>query len=206
MNKFLLLGAATAALICAGPAFADPSASNAISISGSSPDTCTLDPGTQSAATNATFTPGAGASTLAIGTLASATDATLQTTSATITFVGMCNYAHNIGLQSANSGLQNGTAGNDPVAGSGSFIKKVGYTASYVWAGHTSTGTERLVFANDVGIGAGASAVLKKSDNVTVAGANQGNLVLHFDIASSSTPVVSGSYSDTLTVKIGATL
>lgn len=206
MKKLILLGAASAALICAGPAFAADSASNAISISGSSPNTCTLDSGTQGAVTNSAYTPGAGASTLAITNLASATDASLQATSAVVTYVGMCNYAHNVGLKSLNSGLQNNTAANDPLASSGSFIKKVGYTASYTWAGHSSGAGETLSFSNDVGTGASAAAAATTGTTFAVAGANSGNLVLTFGITGSATPVVAGTYSDTLTVQIGAAL
>jgi len=207
MKKMLLFGAAVVALSCAtAPAFAAASASNGVAISGTSTPTCTLNSGVQSAATNATYTPGAGASTLAVTTLASATDATLQTTSATVTFVGMCNYAHNVGLMSANSGLQNASTSNDPLATSGSFIKKIGYTASYQWAGHSSTGSETLTFTNDVGTGSSAAATVTKGATFAVSGANRGNLVLQFDIAGLATPVVAGTYTDTLTVQIGASL
>ncbi|MBV9541047.1 MAG: hypothetical protein JO167_07245 [Alphaproteobacteria bacterium] len=206
MKKLRLLGAAAAALMCAAPAMAADTATNNIGISGTSPNTCTLNSGAQTAATNAAFTPGSGSSTLAITALASAADASLQATSATLTFVGMCNYKHNVGLKSANSGLQNANTSNDPVAGSGSFIKKVGYTASYTWAGHSSSGSENLTFTNNVGTGASAAASTTTGATFAVAGANQGNLVLQLDVAASATPVVAGTYSDTLTVQIGAAL
>ena len=202
MRKLLLAGAAFGAFGCiAGPALASNFASNGIAISGTSPDTCTLDSGTQNSASNATYTGGAGSSTLAIGALASSTDASLQATSAEITFVGMCNYAHTVSISSANSGLVNTSSSNDPIAGSGLFIQKVGYNATYTWAGaDTSRAGLNLSNSSSPSHGTGTST---NGATVSVGGANQGNLVLDFAIPASATPVVAGTYNDTLTITLG---
>ena len=195
MKKLVLLAAGAALL--AGPAFAAPSASNDITINGTAPQVCTLgNPNTTGSATNATFA----GTTVSVTALASATDASLNQTSVTLRYAGLCNYAHNVGLKSANGGLVNASgAANAPVAGSGTFIQRVGYTATANWAGAndvlaTSNSTTSYV----------APGVVKA--NWSVAGANQGNLDVNVAIASSSTPVVAGTYGDTLTVGIGAAL
>jgi hypothetical protein len=202
MKRILFAAAAIAALGFNSSAFAAPSGSADVTMSGTVAPTCTLGAPTASAQTNATTTPGAATSTVAL-TLADSTTAALNAGGFTLTYAGMCNYAHNVGIKAANGGLLNASAvANAPVANSGTFVQRIGYTATAAWAGQ-SAAVPGATTSTSVATGVAAATV---AQNTAVAGSNAGDLVLTVAIAADSNPVVAGAYSETLTLKIGATL
>lgn len=210
MNK-MLFGLAVAATFVAGPVFAQSANdSNVLSMSGTSPEVCLVrGPAVASGPTNVALSGATDAAgTIAVTTLASATDANLQAAAITLTIPAMCNGLHTVTLTSASGGLQNALAGTNPVqTNSGNFVRKVGYTVGYTWGNETATAAEGFAFATNIGSGgAPAPAVLATSDPNAIPGANDGNLVMNISIAAVATPVVQGTYSDTLTIAFASTL
>lgn len=201
MKKFTkLLFAAAAFSLLSGPSFAQASADDTLTLSGTMVPVCTLSasPVASSLVGATTFN---GTNTVSISDLFSTVNATMAAGGVTLTYAGMCNYNHFISLRSTNSGLSNVTlAADDPVAGSGTFVQKIGFAASAAWAG---AGPATLNFVNILATPA-ADAPLT-STNVAVTGSNQGDLVLTLTFpASAGRPVVRGAYADTLFVQIGA--
>lgn len=178
--------APTALLFAAvSPALAAPDANDTITINGSVADTCTLSiDATPQSSSNSTFA----ASTIDITSLADATDATISPATMTLTFDGMCNYAHAIGLQSANGGLD--YTGGVSVVG-GAFDELVEYTVSASWDGGVSLDSENGTANQNV---AGAF----RQDDVSLA--------FNFDNNGETDPLLSGSYTDSLTIQLGAAL
>ncbi len=104
-----------------------------------------------------------------------------------------CNYGHSIQMQSANGGLAQ-TSGASQVAGSGTFINHVNYTATATMALQSNSLT-----TNGTGV--------ETSTATGVSGANRANLIVNIVLDNTPTdPVLQGEYEDTLTVKIGATI
>lgn len=206
--KKIIGGLAVAASLVAGPVFAQANASNNLSMGGTSPDVCLIRAApTAPSTTNASLTgANAGAGTVAITTLASAANATLQAAAITLNFSAMCNNAHSITLTSTNGGLQNAAAvENTVLAGSTNFIRKVGYTVGYTWGAQTGGG---FTFLNDTGVGgSGALSAPATSTPLVINGANDGSLVMTINVAAvANTPVVAGGYSDTLTLAFSSTI
>lgn len=208
--KKLLTGVAAVATLIAGPALADPNDNQTITINGTSPNVCLLQSGASaSAVTNATLGATDITNTLVtVNQLADATNADLIATSITLTFSAMCNGVHTVTLNSLNGGLLNANRGtNAPVATSGNFIRKVGYTAGYTWAGATATAAQGFQFVNDIGAGAaGPDATPATSAANTLAGSNDGNLVLTISFPGNGTPVVEGAYNDVLTFTLASVI
>lgn len=207
MKKIIAaLGVATS--IFAGPVLAQTTASNAISVGGTAVDVCLIRTApTVGALTNATLSNlGAGAGTIAIDTLANTTDATLNAASIQLTFPAMCNNTHRVSVTSAQGGLQNASAvENTVMSGSANFIRKVGYTVGYTWAGSTGGG---LALSTNSGTGgSGPTAGSTTSTPLQISGANDGNLVMTIAVAAvANTPVVAGSYTDTLTLTFSSVI
>jgi hypothetical protein len=200
MKRILFAAAALAAVGFNTSAMADASASAAVTFSGTNAETCTLGTPVPSAQTNAVATPGASTTTVAM-TLTNSTSAALNAGGFTLTYAGMCDYAHSVGIKATNGGLLNASAvANAPVAGSGAFIQRIGYTSSVAWAGATTTGPAP---ANDTAVATGDTPSTV-AIQTAVLGSNRGPLVLTVGIAADATPVVAGLYSETLTLKIGA--
>ena len=156
--------------------------------------------------TNATFGSAAGnggTTAVTITNLADAGTAVLNSAGFTLTYSNsFCNYAHSVGIKATNGGLINASAAaNAPVGGT--FVQRVGYDADVTWAGASTQGPKPAsVTTTAAGDGAQDDAI-----NTSVSGSNRGDLVLSVAIDNSATdPVVSGAYSETLTLKIGATL
>lgn len=208
--KKIIGGLAVAASLIAGPVFAQANDSNVLSMGGTSPEVCLVrGPAVASGTTNASLSGATDAvGTIAVTTLASATDANLQAAAITLTIPAMCNGLHTVTLTSATGGLQNALAGTNPVqTNSGNFVRKVGYTVGYTWGNETASVAEGFAFATNVGSGGSpAAGVLTTSDVNTVPGANDGNLVMNITIAAVATPVVQGTYSDTLTIAFASTI
>lgn len=198
MNK-IVLGALAAAAI-ATPVMAAPTAQQAITINGTAPNVCTLAAPAVNGAISGNLT--VSGSNVTVTGLFDTADATMDAGTVGLRFAGMCNYAHNVSLKSANGYLYNTTGSNAPLGGA--FVRRVGYTAGFSWAGATvATAIPDATSTSSAGV-QGTAVV---SANTAVAGANAGNLDVTLSFASSgTTPVVAGNYSDTLTVQIGADL
>ena len=202
--KKIIGGLAAAASLIAGPVFAQANDSNVLSMAGTSPDICLVrGPAVSSVPLNAGLTGQTDAvGTITVANLVNPADANLQAASITLTIPAMCNGLHSVTLTSATGGLQNSLLGTNPVRpGSGDFVRKVGYTVGYTWANETAAAGEGFAFVTDVGTGGSpAAGTLVNSAVNAVPGANDGSLVMNISIAALATPVVQGSYTDTLTI------
>lgn len=200
MKRILFAAAALAAIGFNTSAMAAASASATVAMSGPVDPTCTLGTPVASATTGAVATPGASNTGVAL-TLANASTAALEASGFTLTYAGMCNYAHSVGIKATNGGLLNASAvANAPIAGT--FVQRVGYTASAAWGGVTAA-VPGATTSTSAATGVAAAMIAQQS---AVAGSNLGDLVLTVAIAADANPVVAGTYSETLTLKIGATI
>lgn len=199
MKRILFAAAALAAFGFNTSAMAADSATATVTMGGTVADTCTLQAPTFAATTGApTNTATTNTSTVALS-LADSTTAQLKASGFTLTYAGMCNYAHQVGIKATNGGLLNAT----PVAPvGGTFVQRIGYTASAVWA----TKTVAVPGAITSTVSATGEIAAQAAVHEAVIGSNQGDLVLTVGIAAVATPVVAGTYSETLTLKIGATI
>jgi hypothetical protein len=100
----------------------------------------------------------------------------------------LCNHSAWLSLGSRNGGLTSSSGVN---VAAGQFLTVVPYVAEASWGG--------LTIALDTGSGV-------KIAKGELAGANSGSLSLNIAVHKGATPVVQGTYSDVLTVKIGAPL
>ena len=179
--------AALAAQAAMEPSRADtPSASMSFSVTGNAVPVCVL--GAMSAgggANNATFSTNQISLTTFIDpstALVNASAMTLQTSNA------MCNYNAYVTLTSQNGGL---TSSNASGVVSGTFLTSVPYTVTAQW------GSLNVILDTTNN---------NKKVQVPVGGANVGSLSLTFATQKSSTPVVQGTYQDTVTLTIGAAI
>ncbi len=101
----------------------------------------------------------------------------------------MCNHNAWLSISSSSGGLVPAAA-RSVVSDPGSFLTQVPYTVQANW------GSASVKLDTSVG----------KLAKVRTGGANIGNLTLSFTTQQSSLPVVAGSYSDVVNVKIGASL
>lgn len=203
MKRILFAAAALATIGFNTSAFAAADATATVTMGGAVVPTCTLGAPVQSAETNATTTPGALTSSVAL-TLANASTAALNAGGFTLTYAGMCNYAHSVGIKATNGGLLQATPVT-PVGGT--FVQRIGYTASIGWAGANVAVPGGAMTSTAAATGLVAA---QTANNAAVAGFNKGDLVLTVAVGSganaSTDPVVAGTYSETLTLQIGATL
>ena len=208
--KKVIAGLAVAATLIAGPVFAQANDSNVLAMGGTSPEVCLVrGPAVASGTTNASLSGATDAAgTIAVTTLASATDANLQASAITLTIPAMCNGLHTVTLTSATGGLQNALFGTNPVqTNSGNFVRKVGYTVGYTWGNETASAAEGFAFSTNIGSGGSpAAGILTTSGANAIPGANDGNLVMNISIAAVATPVVQGTYSDTLTIAFASVI
>ncbi len=201
--KKLILAAASLVALSSGSAFAADTQSTDVTFSGTVANTCVLKQGVFSAGTNAVLsgTAGgnAGTSTVAL-TLADATTAALNSAGFTLTYAdSYCNYAHKITIKATNGGLLNSTTGNDPVATSGAFVQRIGYDADLKWMGNSfAQGPNPSTSTTDKTGDTSATNEMPFAVN----GANRADVVLTVAIASNTNPVVAGTYSETLTIKL----
>ena len=104
-------------------------------------------------------------------------------------------YVRNHTIRTTNGSLQNQTAANNPVAGSGSFIDEIFYDVNvFGWDGAFVT--------LDADGTAGA-----KSPNGGLTGAYRGSATMVISLTNPGPdPLLSGDWSDTLILQIGAPL
>ena len=202
--KKLIIAAASLAALASGSAFAADSQSTDVTFAGTVANTCVLKNAVSSGLSNVTETSvagNAGTSVLAITNLADATSAALNSAGFTLTYAdSYCNYAHKISIKATNGGLINSTTGNDPVATSGTFVQRIGYDADLKWMGPAFAQGPNPATSTSTKAGDAASTT---QIDFPVSGANRADVVLTVAIAANVNPVVAGSYSETLTIKLG---
>ena len=179
--------AALAAQAAMEPSRADtPSASVNFALTGTAVPVCLLGAATATGgATNATYAANTITLTQFIDpstALVTASTMPLQISNA------MCNYNAWLSVSSQNGGM---TSSNASTVVGGSFLTTVPYTVQASW------GTLTVTLDTSTG---------NKVAKTQAAGANAGALSLNFATVASTLPVVQGTYSDVVTVKIGASM
>jgi hypothetical protein len=203
MKRLLIAAVALSALPFAAQA-AD-TASGDVTLSATAPNTCAIR-GIAANTGNGALTPFSnttGGAATASSTLALDNASVIDTTTATalantnvLTLNAFCNYAsHSIQLRSANGGLTN-VATTSTV---GDFNRRIAYnadlaawgssTASVAATGTLTSGTASQVTGTAITV---APAVNTTTATVTIA-----------TVAAAGTPLLQGSYGDTLTVRLG---
>jgi hypothetical protein len=164
------------------------SASTTFTVSGVAAQVCLLGtPAPAGAASNATFS----ANTITLTQFIDPSTALVNDASMTLQIANaMCNYNAWLSVSSQKGGLKSGNA-TQVVAGSQGFLTVVPYTVQATWGA--------------------ISVLLDTSTGATVArtqagGANSAGLSLAFATRKSALPVVQGTYTDVVTVQIGASL
>lgn len=200
--KRVLMAASAVALLAAPSAIAADSQTTDITFSGSVADTCVMSAPTVTASSNATSTAlegNVGTSVIGIDSLAtSADDASLAAASFQLTYAdSYCNYAHTIDMASLNGGMEIATPVS--VVG-GTFVQLIGYDSTLTWGAATVTDVDAATST------ASATGTPVNGTEDTVAGAYRGDLVLDVAIAADANPVVSGTYSETLTISLGVAI
>ncbi len=156
-----------------------------LSVAATSMPVCTLSsPAISGSSVNASYA----ANTITLTQLIDPTTALVNQASLTLQIVNaMCNNNAWVSLRSQNGGL---TSANSGVAsGSGGFLAVIPYTVAATWGG--------LNLTLDTNSGVNVA-------KVPTGGANSGSLSLNVVTQKSASPVVQGTYSDVLTVKVGA--
>lgn len=171
--------------------FGSPSVEEGMQIGGNVPDICRLaTPVVNGVGINANFQSTSDTnSQIEIIALAGKDDGVLKPASISLDFEGSCNFAHFVSLASSNGGLKNET-----VSGiTSGFLSLAGYSATLIWSGQSE----------NLNANTGSSGV---STDIPQIGANSGILSLVVQIAGGGNPLVSGTYSDVLTIEFGGTL
>jgi hypothetical protein len=187
-TKFLT--AITAIALGASGALADDtsSASTSFTITGVAVPVCVLSsPAASGSSVNATFA----LNTVSLTQLIDPNTALVNDSALTLEVShAMCNYAAWLSLGSRNGGLTSSNA-SGVASGSGGFLTVVPYTAAATWGG--------------MSVSLDTTSGLKVA-KAQATGANSGSLVINVATQKSQLPVVQGTYSDVLTVKLGAPL
>lgn len=194
MRKYHVFAAAfVCGFIAAGAAYAADTATTVITLSGTAPNTCNIPTApTAPAASNMSLNGGGtvAANTVNVTNIFNTTTGALTGGNITLRFGNVvCNYNATIGLRTTNGNL---TAAAGTIVG-GTFLNDIDYTATATW------GAAPVATLNATGT-AGATV------NQAAGGANVADLDLVITVGASATPVVGGTYSDTLTLQVGAAL
>lgn len=194
MRKYSKFAAAiTCGLVIAGAAQAADTATTVITLSGVAPSTCNIPTApTAPSATNMTLSGGgtAAANTVDVSSIFNTTTGALTGGNITLRFGNVvCNYNATIGLRTTNGNL---TAAAGTIVG-GTFLNDIDYSATATW------GAAPVATLNATGTPA-------TTVNQAAGGANVADLDLTITVAPSATPVIGGTYSDTLTLQVGAAL
>ena len=147
---------------------------------------CTLSsPAVSGASVNASYA----ANTITLTQVVDPTMALVNEASVTLQSANaMCNNNAWLRLQSRNGGLTSNTA-SGVTSGSGAFLTVIPYTVAATWGGFYLT--------LDTSTGARVA-------KAPTGGANAGSLSLNLVTQKSALPLLQGTYSDVLTVKVGA--
>jgi hypothetical protein len=181
------------ALGLGGTVFAAPVSVTPYTVSGSAPQIC--------AVSNPVLTAGAlvnfqslNGTMLQLSKLADSRTLATNAASATVTFAAVCNYPHQIILESQNNGLyRDGAVGSPPPSG---FADGVPYTASLTWGSVTS----QFFVA--------ATTRQTTQDRVVVPAATAGNIQIQLTIQAGASnltanaPLIAGTYTDTLRITV----
>lgn len=195
--KRLLIAATAAALTVAGStaAFAADSATQTFGLTATVPNTCNIPARPTTTATNAAYNDnGPNGGTMNFTTAINTTDATAAAGTVVLTYSNvMCNYAAELDIESTR-GAMIYDGGVSVVAGT--FADEITYTASAAFCAQTSS-----ITANNL-----TNANVPARTDGSCTGANIGDLVVTVNTDAITDPLLSGGYTDTLTVKIGANL
>lgn len=198
MHTLKLFCLATAfAGLATTPVFAQATDSDALNLSGTQAQTCTLGAFSASAATGALVVGDYGAGTLSLTGTMSPSTAIRAAGSITLNAAAMCNYAHSVSVRQSGGGLINAS---DLAPAQGTFIRKQGYDAVVSWAAETITASSPDVTAEP------SPPAAVTSTNQSINGAASGTLGLTLSVVDSASPVLSGTYTDSVVVQIGADL
>lgn len=145
------------------------------------------------AADNMSLTAG-GSNKIQIDTMIDPSSSLLKPSSIQIEIIGTCNQTHYVSVMTRNGGL---ALSSTAQVVDGAFLSHVNYRTQVNWAGKTA------VMSTDGAPG-------KKTPTTVVGGTNHGPLSLRIIVDELENdmgmPVVAGTYSDILTVQIGAPL
>ena len=186
--------AAVLAAVLATPALAGPTRTSTASLTGAAPTVCTLGAPTLAASGDAVLSGSTPSSaTVTISNFVDTSNASyVDGISITLNFAAMCNYASHFNSQTVTGALKD----SQPiVAGSGPFLSSLNYQALLQWAGQNSV-------LNTNG------TALKKGLQKNVPGSYSGTAALSITLVDPgvSTPLVAGTFSDQLTIQIGAAI
>lgn len=203
MKKILLIGAAFAPLAMAGAAHAASTANATVNLNATVPNTCYIvslsadgddDDDGDVSQTNASNTNSATVSVNYGTSLANSNTAVRKASTVTYSLNAYCNYAsHSVGIKSDNGGMTN-TATTTSI---GTFDRRIPYTASFSWGSTTpsvsatgpmNTGVADSDFANVT-----STSAVNTTANLNIVTTNGTN------------PLLAGSYSDVLRVRLGGT-
>lgn len=204
MKKFTLLCATAASMMMAGTANAAATANATLNLNASVPNTCYIIALTEIATTGSgtsDSTTNNASVNINFGTnLVNTTTALRDGGGSLYNLAGYCNYAnHSIGIKSDNGGM---TLSGPAPSVSGTFERRIPYTASFSGWGSaptvniTASGPLTTATADpDVDNDTSSSAVLSILSPITIVVPGSG-----------VAPLLAGTYTDVLRVRIGGTL
>lgn len=208
MKKLLMLAAATAAILPM-TAQAEAIATGKVTYTATAADTCAirgLTAGAGSGVTNPEFNNKNGGAAEAAATVTFSKNELINPDTAvslqhseTVNLSGFCNYVHSVQLESANGGLINTTNGTDLTVGD--FNRRITYTANITGWG---PGTIAPLDTTD---GVLTNAVATKKPGTAATGRAQTNALnarLNITtVANNTNPLLAGTYSDVLKIRLG---
>ena len=189
--------ATTFAGLASTPVFAQATDSDALNLSGTQAQTCTLGAFSASAATGALVVGDFGAGALSLTGTMNPSTAVRAAGSITLNAAAMCNYSHNVSVRQSGGGLINAS---DLAPTQGTFIRKQGYDAIVSWAAEIITASSPDVTDEP------STPAAVTSLNQSINGAASGTLSLTLSVTGSASPILSGTYTDSVVVQIGADL
>jgi len=183
--RFALIGIILP-LLASKQAYADDSASSEFVITGTAQPVCKISAPVSSTPNNALVNN----QTITVSNLINQNDATVQPWSVTFTFEQvMCNYNAFVRISSDSGGMAR-VGGFDPaVAGSGEFLNHVNYTVAANWGAIVLPTLDT----------AGVETFVQHQ----IGGANQANLNLVISAQASTTPLMQGTFQDTIRINVG---
>jgi len=170
-------------------AYADSEASMDFTIEGTAEQVCIMPEPSVMSSDNTSVS----GQTITIDTLINEGDATLNTASVQLKFPDvMCNYPAKVSIESGRGGLirlDQGAA--EALAGSEEFKDRIDYRVSGSW------GTLQLPQFTTEGVSE------RYSESVQADGANKADMIVNLTVDGQEIPVLTGSYTDNIVVKVG---